>query len=220
MKKTILLYGLLGGVLIAGLEFVEYRFLVVEHSLEIYGGIVAALFAGLGIWLGLTRTLILDPEGRLLLFRYDDGRRPPFWATPGRQLLDGESFEDAAARELTEETGFAAPVGPLVRTRDEVFAAGNIPLTRWHEHYYAVRAGGGAPAAVRWTEEERRTIREARWWPLAELRRGAEPVLPAWLPEAHAALLDPAAGSAMAGLTWECGCAGGSDATREAGSLP
>ena len=56
MKKTILLYGLLGGVLIAVLKLIEYRFLVVEHSLEIYGGIVAALFAGLGIWLGLKLT--------------------------------------------------------------------------------------------------------------------------------------------------------------------
>jgi NarL family two-component system response regulator LiaR len=34
----------------------EYRFLVVEHSVEIYVGLVAALFAGLGIWLGLTLT--------------------------------------------------------------------------------------------------------------------------------------------------------------------
>jgi len=56
VKKTILLYGILGGVLIAGLKLVEYRFLVVEHSIEIYGGIVAALFAGLGIWLGLKLT--------------------------------------------------------------------------------------------------------------------------------------------------------------------
>lgn len=56
MKKTILLYGLLGGVLIAGLKFIEYRFLVVEHSIEIYGGIVALLFSVLGIWLGLKLT--------------------------------------------------------------------------------------------------------------------------------------------------------------------
>ena len=56
MKKTIILYGLLGGVLIAGLKLIEYRFLVVEHSMEIYGGLVAALFAGLGIWLGLKLT--------------------------------------------------------------------------------------------------------------------------------------------------------------------
>ena len=56
MKKTVLLYGLLGGVLIAVLKLVEYRFLVLEHSLEIYGGIVALIFAGLGIWLGLKLT--------------------------------------------------------------------------------------------------------------------------------------------------------------------
>jgi DNA-binding CsgD family transcriptional regulator len=56
MKKTILLYGLLGGVLIAGLELIEYRFLVVEHSFEIYGGLVALLFSVLGIWLGLKLT--------------------------------------------------------------------------------------------------------------------------------------------------------------------
>ena len=56
MKRTVLLYGALGGILIAVLKLVEYRFLVLEHSLEIYGGIVAVLFSGLGIWLGLKLT--------------------------------------------------------------------------------------------------------------------------------------------------------------------
>ena len=56
MKKTVVGYGLLGGVLIAVLKLTEYRYLVVEHSMEIYGAIVAALFAGLGIWLGLKLT--------------------------------------------------------------------------------------------------------------------------------------------------------------------
>jgi two-component system, NarL family, response regulator LiaR len=58
VKKTVLVYGILGGLLIAALKMVEYRFLVLEHSLEIYGGLVALLFAGLGIWLGrkLART--------------------------------------------------------------------------------------------------------------------------------------------------------------------
>ena len=54
--RDILLYGLCGGVLIAVLKLTEYRFLVVEHSVEIYGALVAALFAGLGIWLGQTLT--------------------------------------------------------------------------------------------------------------------------------------------------------------------
>jgi ATP/maltotriose-dependent transcriptional regulator MalT len=54
--RDILLYGVCGGVLIAVLKLTEYRFLVVEHSVEIYGALVAALFAGLGIWLGQTLT--------------------------------------------------------------------------------------------------------------------------------------------------------------------
>ncbi len=54
--RDILLFGACGGVLIAVLKLTEYRFLVVEHSLEIYGALVAALFAGLGIWLGQTLT--------------------------------------------------------------------------------------------------------------------------------------------------------------------
>jgi NarL family two-component system response regulator LiaR len=54
--RDILLYGLCGGLLIVALKLTEYRFLVVEHSVEIYGGLVATLFAGLGIWLGLTLT--------------------------------------------------------------------------------------------------------------------------------------------------------------------
>jgi ATP/maltotriose-dependent transcriptional regulator MalT len=52
----ILLYSLCGGVLIVVLKLTEYRFLVIEHSVEIYGALVAALFSGLGIWLGLTLT--------------------------------------------------------------------------------------------------------------------------------------------------------------------
>jgi DNA-binding CsgD family transcriptional regulator len=56
MKRDILIYGLVGGVLIALLQLLEYRFLVVEHSFEIYGGLVAAVFAALGIWLGLKLT--------------------------------------------------------------------------------------------------------------------------------------------------------------------
>lgn len=52
MRKHVLLYGLLGGILIAGLKLIEYRWVVVEYSVEIYGALVAGLFAGFGIWLG------------------------------------------------------------------------------------------------------------------------------------------------------------------------
>ena len=56
MKKHILIYGVCGGLLIVVLKLLEYRFLVIERSLEIYGGLVAVLFAALGIWLGLKLT--------------------------------------------------------------------------------------------------------------------------------------------------------------------
>lgn len=56
MKRHVLIYGLIGGVLIALLKWTEYRFIVIEHSIEIYGGLVAATFAVLGIWLGLKLT--------------------------------------------------------------------------------------------------------------------------------------------------------------------
>ena len=52
MKRYILIYGRVGGVLITALKLMEYRFLVLEHSLEIYGGLVAAVFAGVCSWLG------------------------------------------------------------------------------------------------------------------------------------------------------------------------
>lgn len=56
MAKTILFYGLSGGLLIAALRLVEYRFLVIERSVEIYGALIALLFAAIGIRLGLNFT--------------------------------------------------------------------------------------------------------------------------------------------------------------------
>jgi NarL family two-component system response regulator LiaR len=60
VKKQILIYGLIyglcGGLLIAALKLIEYRFIVVEHSIEIYGGLTALIFAGVGIWLGIRLT--------------------------------------------------------------------------------------------------------------------------------------------------------------------
>jgi two-component system, NarL family, response regulator LiaR len=56
VKKHVLLYGLIAGVLVAVLRLIEYRYLVVEHSIEIYGALIASLFAAVGIWLGLKLT--------------------------------------------------------------------------------------------------------------------------------------------------------------------
>ena len=56
MKRHVLIFGLVGGVLVALLKLIEYRFLVIEHSFEIYGGLIALTFAVLGIWLGIRLT--------------------------------------------------------------------------------------------------------------------------------------------------------------------
>ena len=60
MRGHVLLFGLLAGILIAGLRLIEYRWLVLQHSVEIYGALVAAIFSAVGIWLG--RRLTRRPE--------------------------------------------------------------------------------------------------------------------------------------------------------------
>lgn len=124
MRKHVLLYGLLCGLLIALLKLVEYRWLVLEHSIELYGGIVAALFAGLGLWLGrlLTRpvTIVEAPETREIVvvrdvevptgsgFVRDDRKLEALAITP-RELeilalmAEGLSNREIAARAFVSE---------------------------------------------------------------------------------------------------------------------
>jgi DNA-binding CsgD family transcriptional regulator len=54
--RDIVIYGVCGGVLVTALRLMQYRFLIVEHSVEIYSALVAVFFAVVGIWLGLTLT--------------------------------------------------------------------------------------------------------------------------------------------------------------------
>ena len=56
MKRHVLIFGLVGGLLIVTLQLTQYRFLVIEHSVELYSALVAILFAAFGIWLGLRIT--------------------------------------------------------------------------------------------------------------------------------------------------------------------
>ncbi len=56
MKRHVLIFGLVGGLFIATLQYTEYRFIVIEHSVELYSALIALLFAAFGIWLGLRIT--------------------------------------------------------------------------------------------------------------------------------------------------------------------
>jgi NarL family two-component system response regulator LiaR len=63
MKRHVLIFGLVGGLLIAILQYSEYRFVIFEHSVEIYVALVAILFATFGIWLGLRIARRREPAG-------------------------------------------------------------------------------------------------------------------------------------------------------------
>jgi DNA-binding CsgD family transcriptional regulator len=63
MRKQVLIFGLVGGVLVTLLQWTEFHFVVLEHSVAIYGVLIAILFAGAGIWLG---TRLLAPRERIV----------------------------------------------------------------------------------------------------------------------------------------------------------
>jgi DNA-binding CsgD family transcriptional regulator len=67
MKRHVLIFGLVGGLLIAILQYTEYRFVIIEHSVELYGALVAILFAAFGIWLGLRITRNREIGGREII---------------------------------------------------------------------------------------------------------------------------------------------------------
>lgn len=82
MKRYVVLYGLLGGALIALLKFVEYRYLILSHSVEIYGGLIAAVFVALGLWLGAT----LTGRPERVVVREVEVPAPPLPAAPAGPL--------------------------------------------------------------------------------------------------------------------------------------
>jgi NarL family two-component system response regulator LiaR len=112
--RDILLYGVCGGLLITILKLLEYRFLIVEHSLEFYGGLIAALFAGLGIWLGLTLTRkkpvmpLQVPAPATASFAIDETRVRQLGVTPREieilgLIASGLSNREIAARLFVSE---------------------------------------------------------------------------------------------------------------------
>ncbi|HYJ92554.1 MAG TPA: response regulator transcription factor [Pyrinomonadaceae bacterium] len=65
MRRTIVIYGLSMAVLLGLLKYVEYHYFVRDIPLEFYVGLVAAMFTGLGIWVGLrlTRPKVIERTG-------------------------------------------------------------------------------------------------------------------------------------------------------------
>jgi len=110
MKRHVLLYGLVAGLLIAALKWMEYRFLIIEHSFEIYGGLIAATFAVLGIWLGLKLT---NKQERVVIkevpvpngapFLHDDQKREALGITPRELEILELIAQGLSNREIAEK---------------------------------------------------------------------------------------------------------------------
>lgn len=140
------------------------------------------------------RLLVVDPDGRILLFRFAFSRGPLagriFWATPGGALEPGESFEDGARRELAEETGLTiADPGPqIARRRFEMRAPEGDPVLA-DERYFLLRVDPFTLADAGWTDLEREVMTEHRWWTPQEIAAAAEKIYPEDLVEMLGAAL-------------------------------
>ena len=124
------------------------------------------------------RLIVLDPEGRALMFRYDVPGRDPFWVTAGGEVDPGETFEDAARRELLEETGIVADPGEQIARMTPEFVTVEGEPVQADERFFLVRVADTAVSTAGHTELEQRLMTQHRWFTLAELENWHEAVFP------------------------------------------
>lgn len=129
------------------------------------------------------RLLVVDKDGRVLLFRFahKDGALAGqnYWATPGGGLEEGETFHDAAIRELREETGLIRDaLGEPVADREFGLQLPDGEYVGAFEKYYLVASDGATLSRNGWTPQETEVIADHHWWSRDELRQTTDIVWP------------------------------------------
>jgi 8-oxo-dGTP pyrophosphatase MutT (NUDIX family) len=132
----------------------------------------------------VARVVLLDRAGSVLLLSARDPadpRKPSWWEIPGGGIDRGETSEDAARRELHEETGITdVEIGPCVWTQHAVFSFGGYDFDQ-HERIHIAWCDGVdldlvRPAGLEMLEAL--AFGAPRWWELNDLLASSDRVLP------------------------------------------
>ena len=141
--------------------------------------------AGEGLYRATSRVLLIDRDGAALMFlQYGkDHGVSPRWITPGGGVDPGETHDQAAIREVFEETGLVLDAVPAPFLEEDF-----SPDQRWHPYqrghwaWYDIRTDRFDPVRDGWTDEERVDVVEWRWMTADELGAEVHEVEPETLP--------------------------------------